>query len=468
MTEIQVRHFGNTANNAYFNAMLLQRYADIGSELPIRMFGLRHGISAPAWEAIDFEVPDADWVHRPDWTAIPGATAINSEFSDLPVSGSTTADSPLPSRGLGGSAMSLARALIQPMHGKRWAQPLFELSYRWVLSRRSALQQSTDAIDVLYGGDSMINLRVPEGSQRTVCLEHGTVRWIADGDRETGAFRSEYRRQVQAARHLWVTNLDPRTLEIAEDVAPGRWSALPHPFVPDPRVPFIGSSEKRQELLDLTGSEALLLLPSSQNWSKHHDKGSMKALSAFIELRRQGVNVGLIAVEWGLQVAESKAFLEKAGVAGNVVWVLPMARFGLQRMMADVDIVWDQFGLDAFGALALRAVEQGTPLVSRGLTPSGEALIGGPVPWTTASSADDIVRETSRILEQMSRLGRDAVIQQTRSRYRGWLLDRHSPEVAAALQQEIYSRVLDGTLEPGSATPDRWARMLNESAGEET
>jgi hypothetical protein len=262
---------------------------------------------------------------------------------------------------------------------------------------------------------------------------------------------------------VWITNLDPRTIEIAEEVAPGRWTALPHPYTLDDRVPFAGSPSRRKALLEQTRSSSLVLLPSSQNWRKHHDKGSKRALKAFVKLRRSGVDAGLVAVEWGLQLAESKAFLEEAGVADNVAWVPPMAKLALQRMMADVDVVWDQFGLDAFGGLALRVVEQGTPLISRGLAPIGEQLIGGPVPWRDAATTEDIVRESTGVLRDIAERGRDVVIGETRSRYRTWLLERHSPELAARLQSDVYARMADGTFEPGVAAPDQWAKLLQKS-----
>jgi hypothetical protein len=236
--------------------------------------------------------------------------------------------------------------------------------------------------------------------------------------------------------------------------------------VPDPRAPF-PESARRQELLQSTASESLVLLPSSQNWAKHHDKGSMKALTAFVELRHAGHDVGLVAVEWGLQLAESKAFLEHAGVGANVAWVPPMARFSLQRMMANVDVVWDQFGLEAFGGLAMRAMEQGTPLVSRGLAPIGEQLIGGPVPWRHAATVDDIVRETIQVLEEIDAGGRESVIHDYRLRYRTWLLERHDSRITASLQREVYTGLLDGTWEPGAAVPGRWSKLLDEGIRED-
>lgn len=461
---MQLRHFGNTANNAYYNALLLGQYADIPSQLPIRMFGLEHAISAPAWESADFEVPGAEWVHRPDWSTVPGAVAVNSKFTDLTAPSAAGDVAPQSGgRGLSGHMMSVARAILLPLYGKRWAQPIFDASYRMVLARRPRLSPISGVVDVLYGADSLIHLKVPPNPRTTAYLEHGTVRWIADGGRESAVLRKAYRKQIEEAMQLWVTNLDPRTIEIAEEVAPGRWTALPHPYTLDDRVPFAGSAPRRKAILEQTSSSSLVLLPSSQNWSKHHDKGSKKALTAFVELRRSGVDVGLVAVEWGLQLAESRSFLEEAGVGGKVAWVPPMARLSLQRMMADVDVVWDQFGLDAFGALALRAVEQGTPLVSRGLAPIGEQLIGGPVPWHHAATTEEIVRQTTGVLRDIAERGRDVVIGETRSRYRAWLLERHSPELTAQLQSEVYARMAEGTFERGVASPDQWARLLQQS-----
>ncbi len=458
---MRVSHFGNTANNAFHNALLLEEHAGVESNLPIRMFGLGHGISAPAWEVVDFEVPAPEWVAAPDWSIFPEAVAVNAKYTDLPVPVPVSADAPsVPSPPAG--PVALARRWVNSaVNGKSWAQPLVDLRARQAIAARTTIEEPEGTVTIVYGADSLSSVMVADGAERTVCLEHGTIRWIADGSRETSVLRKAYREQVQRALHVWVTNLDPRTLEVVEDVVPGRWSAFPHPFVPDARVPF-AETPRRARLLAQTSSQFLVLLPSSQNWSKHHDKGSMKALRAFVELRRKGVDVGLVAVEWGLQLAESKQYLDAEGVGSNVAWVAPMARLGLQRTMADVDVVWDQFGLEAFGALALRAVEQGTPLVSRGLAPAGEQLIGGPVPWIHAASTEDIVRETSSVFEDMGRRGRTAVIDSTRARYRAWFLERHSSAITARLQTDLYSTMLDGTFAPASAKPDQWARLLDE------
>lgn len=458
---MRVRHFGNTANNAFYNVQLLSAYAGIESELPISMFAQRHAISMPAWEAVDFHVPDTEWVSEPDWSAFPEAVAVNSKYSDqVQAAGSLASRSDLDP--IASSIASARRRLNGWLATKPRAQHLIDVRTRQWLSHRPVLAEPGAQVNILYGADPLISMQLPRQSARTVTFEHGTIRWAGSNGLHDKESRRAYRQQVTSSMHLWVTNLDPRTLEVAEDVAPGRWSALPHPFVPDARVPLAGSP-MRQELLQRTASKALVLLPSSQNWNPGHDKGSIRALRAFIELRRLGRDIGLVAAEWGLQVGQSKALLESEGVDRNVVWVPPMARFDLQRMMADVDVVWDQFGLRVFGALALRTVEQGTPLVSSGVTELAEALMGGPVPWLTATEVEEIVGRTATVLDEMERSGRIVVIEETRTRYRGWLLKRHAPRVTAALQSEVYTQLVDGTFDPGSVPVDRWSQVVREN-----
>jgi hypothetical protein len=80
---LKISHFGNTANNAYHNVKILQAEENVVSQLPVRMFGLSHPISAPAWDEIDFEVPDFEWISEPDWSRFPDAANVNSIFPDL-------------------------------------------------------------------------------------------------------------------------------------------------------------------------------------------------------------------------------------------------------------------------------------------------------------------------------------------------------------------------------------------------
>lgn len=109
----------------------------------------------------------------------------------------------------------------------------------------------------------------------------------------------------------------------------------------------------------------------------------------------------------------------------HVKWVPPMPRLVMQRMMANVDVVWDQFGLDAFGALVLRTLEQGTPLISSGISDSASRLIGAQTPWIAAATTDEIVSAVVDLHNNMKLDGRDTVLRKTSERYRKWLGNYH-------------------------------------------
>lgn len=461
---MKIHHLGNTANNAFHNVKLMNEFTAWTSELPIRMFGLTHAISAPAWEVAEFQTPDASWVAEPQWAAYPEAQRINHDFSDMVRVSEALSLEPVDTDSGLASPTHSHLMNVKRFIGRSIAVSPFHQSFNNFLVKRSIrasnqINLGDMDIAILYGADALLKTRPPQPLSRVVSLEHGTVRWIADGADADLEWRKMYQRQVQKSQHLWVTNLDPRTLEIAEDIMPGRWAALPHPFTFDARVPFSEDTQKREALLKRTSSDYLVLLASSQNWSKHHDKGSKKALEAFIELRHSGVSVGLVAAEWGLQVDESKALLAEAGVGDFVEWVRPMPRFELQRMMANVDVVWDQFGLDAFGALALRALEQGVPLISRGLKTEGEALIGSAVPWMQASSTDQIVALSGSMFEEISSQGRSTVLANISAQYRSWLQTYHSPAITARLQNDLYLQLLDGGDRATHMRADAWAKL---------
>lgn len=442
----------------------MREYSQWESHMPIHMHGLNHGISAPAWEVSEFITPDANWVSSPNWMLFPKAAEVNSKYSDMkrvqPSITQTGLDSTIDLKAEGRINLEAVKSYV----GRQIAKSPFHKPFNSYLVKRSIrrspnYQLGSDEISILYGADSLLKMRLPQPHNQVVSLEHGTVRWIADGAKDDAEWRKLYQKQVQKTQHLWVTNLDPRTLEIAEDIMPGKWAALPHPFMFNSAVPFMTDMKKRFEILKVTGSEYLILLASSQNWSKHHDKGSKKALEAFTELRKQGVPVGLVAAEWGLQLQESKDFLASSGLSSHVKWVSPMGRLELQKMMANVDVVWDQFGLDAFGALALRALEQGAPLVSRGLKPEGAALIGSQIPWMNAESVEQIVSQTNQLFLEMQSIGREQVLSDIAHVYRTWLNQYHSPRITASLQDKLYSSmVVDG--QQISVGRDAWSKEV--------
>lgn len=422
------------------------------------MFGLVHAISAPAWETIEFETPSAKWVNEPTWSDIPAGETLNSIFSDIPITNNSLDKATSNFQAIPEVNSSKLKSLVSSWISKSSLASNFE---HYQISRAiknvPPLTLGKEEISLTYGAISPLYHKAATEKEKSIFLEHGTIRWIADGPEADIFWRKQYKQQLKKAKHVWVTNLDLRTLEIAEDIIPGKWSAIAHPFMFDSRLPYKQNDELREQLLLETDSDFLILLPSSQNSSVHHNKGSNKALNTFIELRRQGFQVGLIAAAWGHQLQNSKDLFEKLGLSNHVKWVTPMARHNLQKMMANVDVVWDQFGMDVFGALALRTLEQGTPLISSGISDFAAGLIGSQVPWITAQNENEMLESVKALIAESSQVGRERLILNTTKKYRNWLDSYHSPQVTAELQQNVYSRIVQGDQEVGLSIPDAWA-----------
>jgi glycosyltransferase involved in cell wall biosynthesis len=453
---MKVIHLGNTANNAYHNAKILKSEVNVDSVLPIRMFGNTHPISAPAWDEIDFAIPDASWVTFPNWSLIGGQADLNSRFTDITPE-STGSHHQKTRASFHHKILSVLRKLYI-LKLLNWV--IREISFRV----RRSVPTYRNHITITYGADSVPTLSLNRPSRNVVALEHGQLRWVLNGPKEDRKIRELYKRQLANVSHVWVTNLDPETILAAKSLVPGKWSAFPHPFEFDSRVPYKSDETMRRSFLSSTRSSFLVLLASSQNWSQHHNKGSQTAAEAFVKLRNAGVDIGLIAVEWGLDVERTKQYFLDNKVSEYVSWVMMMPRHRLQKLMASVDAVWDQFGLEAFGALALRAMEQGCPLVSRGLSIEGQALIGSQVPWECAATSEEIVSSTTRIFEGIVRLGRESFHMEAGKTYRAWLDHFHSTSITASLQMDRYNELLSPVEVIRDAEPDAWRVLANKNS----
>lgn len=470
-----VLHIGNTANNAMFNHLIFSQANSAVNSLGVFDWN-HHAMSHPAWELLDFSTSDEFSLNTPNWSKVEGVSALESSTSFALIKD-------LPSSALKGTKKCRAllfetaqsgwirfkQALVKTDLSALLSNDLLEKAVNW-LGRKAHSSLTTSSLEVgskiTYEGRIV---RITYGSRFSeesgakrpidVLLEHGTLRWIRVGSPREARDRERYKLRVSEADHVWVTNLDPQTLELAEDLASGKWSALPHPYVLS--NDFNGShkvneAETRSQLLENLHSDFLIFLPSSINWSSHHNKGTDKALEAFIALRKMGHRVGLVCADWGLQVAEAKELLQKAGVSKHVKWIRPLPRRQLQRFMQEIDLVWDQFGLAAFGALAIRAMEAKVPLISHGLRQESIDLIGEAPKWLPANSQEEIISKTLQVMETTSTLGKLGSDSLYSHPQYDWLVRRHHQSLTLSIQQFRYESLIAG--ERGEAKPDNWAR----------
>ncbi len=469
---------GNVANNGFYNGRIMRTYSLMNCP-PVES-QVRHAMSLPAWDHLDFDPTVIGSVRFPNWRKVKGAWPLNR----AEVSGSVKKAFPVRDQ-VQTFMKNLASLLWTP--DRAW-QLLYWTSYRNRLLRslyrgvplshplaailkrlinlppcvlqpvyrlflkRSFHGFSPDILLVL--GDSGPVTSSPVGA--TVALEHGTLRWATKLSNETGS-PTRFLRQLFVSDHLWVTNLDPQSTGAAQAEMPGKWSAFPHPYFLDPSVPYAGDSGVREKWLRNTQSRHLILLPSSINWTGSHNKGSFVALDAFRLLRQAGLECGLLAMAWGDDLGLAQEWLRDHKLDQHVQWLRPLPRIGLQRQMANADVILDQFGLEAFGALMLRALEQSVPVVSRGLSSEAEHLIGREAPWLEAADSEEVFQRVADVC--LDNADHRAELRATLGRKgHKWLYERHHHKITALLQIRRYATLLN-LADFGPARPDDWAAI---------
>jgi glycosyltransferase involved in cell wall biosynthesis len=311
----------------------------------------------------------------------------------------------------------------------------------------------------IYYGPALLQSSL-QSTARRVALEHGTVRWIRHGSRTDSEIRKLYAEKLKMCDHLWVTNVDDKTLEVADELMPGRWSALPHPYVFNPELPYPENVGIRRALTEATASDFLVFAPASINWLSDHDKGTRTMLESFIELRREGVEIGLILIEWGRQVKEAKNLLARAKLTDKTAWLSPLPRIPMQRTVASVDAVWDQFTYGTFGGIAFKCMEQGIPIFAHSVDARGAGLMGGHPPFCEANNVDQLLAKTRHIYQLTGELGRKEIRRRFGEPLRQRMQRHHGSELTAKIQVARYQQLLSSRDSLPDAEPDAWTKMI--------
>lgn len=480
-TEVyRVKHFGNIANNAFYNHLILTADANFESVTPETY--TRHALSSPLWETYDFDPAKVGDLAAPIWPA--NAISVGSDEDKL---GSPNepgvifvdpfearANLPLSSpasltlrwsryifRKLVRPALLFLKSVliffgVKPTTISRVWQNTGEVaSYRFsrLLSNRSVVEKpGEDAItmeidlpgrrtvDIIYG----TRVRQSDSGSKLVFFEHGTVRWSEYSHDADVSQRRDYQRDLQAADFLLLSNLDSQSVLTARKLMNGRFAAFPHPLhLIDETAEF--NYELNQELRDQLDSEFILIAPSSVNWRSTHDKGFDWILRAVSELRhKEGVRVGAVMTEWGADLEIAKEFLRMNNMDKFVRWIPPQPRSRLGAWAKAADFYLDQFALGAFGSGVIKAMNWGVPVISKALDPEGIELIGEPPPFIQIPSGEVLAQTLADEIRSMELLGREAYRERTGTLERSWVQRRHSVEITTRLQKIIFDSLFSG------------------------
>jgi hypothetical protein len=481
---MRISQNGNTANNGFHNFLILGNNDAVDLIGRPSVAGIRHAFSQPIWDISPyirlFSASTPNWTKeetlinelftsthtypRSIRQSAENSSTINQYQSMLekhllcttyqvPVSVPVSeVASPTPAKPTSSALFSATRRLIQ--QGRFWSEK----------AQTNAAERVFNAQDVdvhlTFGSATPhISTRV----QRKVCsvvIEHGQMRWIMDGPSSLHQQRRDFYRLCQNAQHIWLTNVDTRSVSIAKELFPNKWSILPHPYVLDESTPYPEVPGTRNHLCSLVNSDFLIFSPSSISIGGDQQKGTDKLLTALAAIRHEnGIRVGAYFVNWGQDVPKAIALIRRLKIEDQCRFIEPLTRVGLQRYMCNFDIVSDQFDYDAFGSLTIRTLEQGMPLLSKPINNEAAELMGGKPPVMPASSAKEIQDQILQAVSMHRTLGREKYLDHHREHSRNWLLGRHHHSFTETLQVERYQEMLQPKFKPSQ--PGRWGEIPN-------
>jgi len=481
---MRISQNGNTANNGFHNALILGDSPKIEIVGRTSTAGIRHAFSQPAWDVSPIVVDSSH--------SMPRCTAQQRKVNKFVTTSALFPNSLITSHNSRLNTDSYNR-LVEELNGSfvldsrpnqlididqlvnqvqtfgskfsRLAQNIVSkirgLQIKKYLGVRSKVfENSRSEIHITVGNSIPRISPAQSATTQSIVMEHGQIRWIYDGSNDESALRDKFKSLCLGAKHIWVTNVDARTLNIAEELFHGRWSVLPHPYVLDPLAPYDVQSSSRLVLHHNLNADFLLFSASSLSIAGDQKKGTPKLLKALHELKStHGVRIGLVLVNWGNDAPSIYALIKSLGISDQCKFVQPMPRIPLQKFMGLFDLVADQFDYDAFGGLTIRALEQGVPLLSRQIGDLAAEYIGRRPPVLHASSEDEIVAQILNCVEKQSNMGRDSYLQEFRSQARNWVTERHHHSFTRILQEERYVQLMNSEIV--DALPGRWGQIPN-------
>lgn len=491
---VTVTQSGVIAGNAFYNDLIINSSSRLTAPFRASANGIVHAISMPAWDVLELTAVDVDSIDLPTWT--PEAHDVNSRHISRRNTPWNIALAPRrsgaetsrldpayqrfstngPNIKSAGSVrrttgLSFPEKLVWWAHGQ--AMRLRLRTAALVLIRRGTRRMTRIFGWILASARIRFNGRwvhISNGAMQlpftnpkrwgaiNVLLEHGTVRWSYGSPTGDAGERLAYREMCREADHVWVTNLDQRTLELINELAPGRWSALPHPYHLDPAAPYTEIEGERDRLKCTLDADFVVFSGSSLSLSGDQNKGTNLLIEALRDLVNEGgESLGLVVTHWGNDIEVVKLLLADYGIEKRVLMVPPMSRIRLQKMMAACDLVSDQFHLDAFGGLAVRALEQGMPVLTRGLGNPVSGLIGELPPFIGAHNTDTVRTQIITQMRLCERMGHDEYVRMHRQTSRGWLLRRHHHDFTIRLQEDRYAQLT--MRQPIPALPNAWALL---------
>lgn len=291
-----------------------------------------------------------------------------------------------------------------------------------------------------YGPDAVLPFLANDTPY--VAYEHGTLRDIPYEDSSLGRLIAG---AYPAARAVFVTNNDYLTQERQLPIEPRRLHPLPHAFDERPlRVFADGYSRRRPAIVTF-------FAPARQDWLPKVPimmKNNHFIVHAAHRLKQCGItNFRVIFVEWGVDVAATKALIDQLGVGEHFVWVQPLPKHQLWEHYLDCHAVIDQFLLPSLSGVSFEALALGRRVLTRDDGVANRLAFGEQPPFLDGHDIESVTAAMLRVIEDpddKAGIG---------SQSWAWVDRCHSGRRIVEIQEQVFATVMDeigAAMRPGA------------------
>ena len=324
-----------------------------------------------------------------------------------------------------------AQEILSPV-GRSLAREDLDWFFEWWWHPRLAsLFEAYDVVQA-YGICTAMPLLV--GERHYVAYEHGTIRAIPFQDDMHGRMCAM---SYRAAAAVFVTNSDNLVAAERLGIAGDRLVCLPHAFDTEKLERFADAHRIFRPAPD---GPCLFFAPARQDWRDGNPswaKGNDRFLRAAAKLYGEGADLRLVLVEWGRDLAASRALVVELGLEDCVRWTQTMRKRELWQHYLRSHCVVDQFMVPAIGGVTFEAMTLGRRVITA-MDAGQTARFFGETPPIHAAATEDEIADAMRaiIADRDDGAGRGA-------RNRQWIARRHSAERIVGLQVAAYRRVIE-------------------------
>jgi glycosyltransferase involved in cell wall biosynthesis len=283
-----------------------------------------------------------------------------------------------------------------------------------------------------YAIDGFIPLM--NGVKNFASYEHGTLREIPFENNLVGLV---CRFSFKLSPHVFITNSDVSPSVERLQLEKDRVTCLPHAFDDTKLIRFRAG---HPELAASASGPVLFFSPTRQHW-KTGNSSWQKGNDIFIRAAAQIAShhdFKLVLVEWGQEVADSRALIDELGLTSRVEWVQPMSKIDLWKYYCSCHAVVDQFVVPALGGVGFESMVLGRRLITAIDREQTALFFGEAPPCLNAISVEECAARMLEVIEDpLDAKGSGEAARQ-------WMATYHSAERIVALQSKAYRTLLSG------------------------